>query len=60
MWLMMVQTLPVASRRRNGLRPILVVVLSTQVVQVPVKARRMTLDFILGHHVGQREDTAYD
>jgi len=42
MWLMMVHTLPAASRPRNGLQPILVVVGSLQVVQVPVLARTMT------------------
>ena len=72
MWLMMVHTLPVASRPWNGLQLILVVVVSPQVVQVPVLARTMTqrvtlmttkvsvLEAILGRQVGQREDTACD
>jgi len=41
-WLMMVHTLPAVTRPRNGLQPILVVVVSPQVVQVPVLARTMT------------------
>jgi len=36
MWLLMVPTLLVASHPLNGLQPLLVVVMSTQVVQVPV------------------------
>ena len=39
---MMLHALPAASRPRNGLQPILVVVLSTQVVQVPVLTPMMT------------------
>ena len=42
MWLMRVHTLPAASQPRNGLQPILVVVSSTQEVQVPILARAMT------------------
>jgi len=36
MWLLLVPTLPAASQPLNDLRPLSVVVNSTQVVQVPV------------------------
>jgi len=74
MWLMMVHTMPTASQPLNGLQPLLVVVMSPQVVQVPVIARTIThwqsdiddnepatvLEAIHGRQVVQREDTACD
>ena len=44
MWLMMAHTLPVASQPLNALQPLLVVVMSPQVVQVPVIARQSNDD----------------
>jgi len=42
LWFIMGHTLPAVLRPKNDLHPILVVVLSPQVVQVPVLARTMT------------------
>jgi len=69
MWLLIVHTLPAASKPRNGLQPFLVVGLCTGARDSANDHAQSeddddrpasVLEAILGNQVGQREDTACD